>query len=112
MNGFIKRQEVIGLEESLQNIIDSTESQYVKEYFQSVLELPREDRTKWFLTSNEVDKIEDERVDPITTCTIIQTVCVVIITVVTVYNAVTKQYEEKEVEKEKCEDKKIQVPCE
>lgn len=110
MNGYIRRQEITGLEDSLRKIIEATDSEYVRDYFQSVLSLPQQDQANWFLTSNEVTEIPDDR-DPITTCIVIQTVCAVITTVITVYNAVTKEYEEKEVQQEKCEDKKIQVPC-
>lgn len=111
MNGYIKKQEVIGLEDSIQQIINESDSPHVKEYFQSVLDLPKEEQSKWFLTSNEVSRMVDERLDPVLTCTVIKTVCVVIATVVTVYNAVTKKYEEKEVKEKRCEEKEVQVPC-
>ena len=111
MNGYITKQEVTGLQESLQQIINETDSQYVKGYFNSILELPKDEQDKWFLTSNEVSRIDDERVEVGTVCMVIRTVCAIVTTTIVVYNQITGKNEKKKVKEKKCEKKEVQVPC-
>lgn len=115
MNGYIVSRSVVGLQEAIKKAMEMTHSAAAKVYLQEILQLPQEDQEKWFFSSEEVGRIGREeyrtKAEPVTIWTIIEVVCVVITTLITVWNEVEKRWENKQVETKICEEKQIEVPA-
>lgn len=113
MNGYIVSRSVVGLQEAIKKAMETTQSAAAKAYLQEILKLPQEDQEKWFFSSEEVGRIgrEEYRAKGILeVIVVIVEICKTIILIIKVWNEVKELWEEKQVEREKCEEKQIEVP--
>ncbi len=117
MKGYISEVNVLDLQEGIQEIIDNTDSNEVKEYLEEILKLPKEEQEKWFLSSEQAAEILKEMDEGEPTrdfskeCKKIVEICRDIITVINVWDELKKAYKKVFKKEKKCQKKEVSTPC-